>query len=325
LVVEKLHLTPDSPIPIFLQLKSQFEYLIITGELAPGTKLPSIRALSQKLGISPNTLVHAYRSLEDAGLAVANPGSGFFVRSADLHRNGHHREVRAQIRNLLHDAVRQGLALDQVAQVFVAEVAVVRDSLARREVMVLSKGNGRLDDLTDRLRKGLAGLDVQVTGVALEDLLAEPDFWLPRLSGAEIVTSLLFDIRATREILEPHGIETVPILVVPATEVRDRITHLPPNTRVGVVASTVEFIDGMITAITHFNPAVSLTGAAPAGSRVEVQELLSRVDCVVYGTLTRQLVRELLPRAVEGIELLYVPDESSLQRLRGLLGAGAVS
>lgn len=320
-MIAKLHLTPDSPIPLFLQLKSQFEYLIITGELAPGTRLPSIRSLAQELHVSPNTLVHAYRALEDAGLAVANPGSGFFVRGAKVERNGHHREVRAQIRNLLHDALHQGLALDQVAQVFMAEVAVIRDSLTRREVVLLSKRNGRLDELTERVRAGLAGLDVQVTGVALEDVLAEPELWLPRLGGAEIVASLLFDIRATRELLEPHGIETIPILVVPATEVRDRITHLPPDTRVGVVASTVEFIDGMITAITQFNPAVALAGAADAGNGDDVRALLGRVDCVVYGTLTRQLVRESLPRAVEGIELLYVPDESSLQRLRGLLGA----
>jgi GntR family transcriptional regulator len=324
-VIDKLHLTPDSPIPIFLQLKSQFEYLIITGELPPGTRLPSIRALAQELRISPNTLVHAYRALEEAGLAVANPGSGFFVRGADADRNGHHREVRTQIRTLLHDAVRQGLGLDQVAQVFMAEVAVVRDSLARPEVMVLSKQNGRLDELTMRVREGLAGLNVQVTGVALEDVLANQDLWLPRLMGAEVVTSLLFDIRAIREVLEPRGIETVPILVVPAAEVRDRITHLPPNTRVGVVASTVEFIDGMITAITQFNPTVFLAGAAEGGKREEVQALLGRVDCVVYGTLTRQIIRELLPRAVEGIELLYVPDQASLQRLRGLLGAEVVS
>lgn len=318
-VIDKLHVTPNSPIPLFLQLKSQFEYLIITGELSPGARLPSIRTLSQALGISPNTLVHAYRALEDAGLAISNPGSGFFVRGADSSRNGHHREARAQIRNLLHHALRQGLALDQVVQVFMAEVAVARDSLARRDVMVLCKRNGRLDDLTMRMRQGLAGLDVQVTGVALEDVVDEPDLWLPRLAGAELVTSLLFDIRVTRRVLEPHGIEAVPVLAVPAEEVRGRIIHLPPGTRVGVVASAAEFIDGMIIAITEFNPAVSLAGAADTTNPARVKALLAQVDCVVYGTLTRDIVGELLPRAVEGIELLYVPDQTSLERLRGLL------
>ena len=323
-MIEKLHLTPDSPIPLFLQLKSQFEYLIITGELPPGVRLPSIRALAGALKISPNTLVHAYRELVDAGLAVANPGSGFFVRGVDPSRNGHHREVRAQIRNLLHDALRQGLALDQVTQVLLAEVAVVRDSLARREVMVLCKKNGRLDDLTTRIRHGLAGLEVQVTGVALEDLLEKQEFWVPRLASAALVTSLLFDIRVTRDILDPHGVEPVPILAVPAGEVRDRIVHLPPGTRVGVVASGAEFIDGMITAITDFNPAVSLTGAADTGNRAQVQGLLEQIDCVIYGTLTRSVIGELLPRAVEGIEFLYVPDQTSLERLRGLLNAEVV-
>jgi|SRR5579884_3605879 len=320
-MIDKLHLTPDSPIPLFLQLKSQFEYLIITGELPPGARLPSIRALAQTLGVSPNTLVHAYRALEDAGLAVSNPGTGFFVRGVDSSRNGHHREVRALIRSLLQDALDQGMALDQVTQVFTAEVAVVRDALARREVMVLCKRNGRLDDLTTRVRQSLAGSNVQVTGVALEELQGDQEFWLPRLTGAALVTSLLFDIRITRRILEPHGVQPVPILAVPAGDVRDRIVHLPPGTRVGVIASAAEFIDGMITAVTEFNPAVALAGAAESGNVRQVQALLEQVDCVIYGTLTRDVLNALLPRAVEGIEFLYVPDQTSLQRLRNLLGA----
>jgi DNA-binding transcriptional regulator YhcF (GntR family) len=320
--IARLHLSPDSPIPRFLQLKSQFEYLIITGELPPGSKLPSVRTLSRSLGTSVNTLVRAYRELEAASLVVSNPGSGYFVLGMPLSRKEGHGELRAQTREIVHAAVHHGLALDQIVQIFMAEVADMRDTMARREVIVLCKREGRIDELTTRFRQAIADLGVQVTSVALEDLSEEDESWLPHFMGAEFVVSLLFDIRQARTLLERHGVEIIPILAVPSEEVRERIVHLPPGITVGVVASSVEFVDGMITAVTQFNSNVKIVGTADMGDRGYLEQLLHRVECVVYGTLSRSVVTELVPRSVEPIELVYVPDELSLARLRALLRDG---
>ncbi len=47
--------------------------------LAPGARLPSIRALARERGISNATVVEAYERLAAQGLVTARPGSGFFV------------------------------------------------------------------------------------------------------------------------------------------------------------------------------------------------------------------------------------------------------
>jgi hypothetical protein len=52
---------------------------------------------------------------------------------------------------------------------------------------------------------------------------------------------------------------------------------------------------------------------------VEFRRVVKGVECVVYGTLSRVAVQAELPAAVEGIEFIYVPDDSSVQRLRLLL------
>lgn len=45
----------------------------------PGTRLPSVRAQAQTMGLSVSTVVQAYERLAAEGLIVARPGSGFYV------------------------------------------------------------------------------------------------------------------------------------------------------------------------------------------------------------------------------------------------------
>ena len=72
--------------PIYEQLIAQFEYGILSGEIAPDGKLPSVRELSQKLTINPNTLQRAYAEIERRGLCYSVPGSGrYLTKDAILH------------------------------------------------------------------------------------------------------------------------------------------------------------------------------------------------------------------------------------------------
>ena len=46
---------------------------------APGARVPSVRALSDKLGVSRFTIVHAYDKLVASGILISRAGSGFYV------------------------------------------------------------------------------------------------------------------------------------------------------------------------------------------------------------------------------------------------------
>jgi DNA-binding transcriptional MocR family regulator len=61
------------------QLASLIESMIENGTLASGMRLPSVRAISEEHGISISTVLQAYRLLEDRGVVVARPQSGFYV------------------------------------------------------------------------------------------------------------------------------------------------------------------------------------------------------------------------------------------------------
>jgi DNA-binding transcriptional MocR family regulator len=54
--------------------------LIESGDLKPGERIPSLRALGTRLGVSVSTINQAYIELERRGVVEARPKSGFFVR-----------------------------------------------------------------------------------------------------------------------------------------------------------------------------------------------------------------------------------------------------
>src|ERR1700761_7194429 len=64
------------------QLADLVAEMVANGALAPGARAPSVRAVSQQHGVSVSTVLQAYRTLEDRGILVARPQSGFYVAVA---------------------------------------------------------------------------------------------------------------------------------------------------------------------------------------------------------------------------------------------------
>lgn len=72
-------LDPASGVPTYLQLVQQVEHALRLGYLAPGDRLPRVREVVADLAINPNTVLKAYRDLEQKGLTSGRPGQGTFV------------------------------------------------------------------------------------------------------------------------------------------------------------------------------------------------------------------------------------------------------
>ena len=70
--------------PIYDQIASQIKSQIISGTLAPGEALPSIRGLAKDLKISVITTKRAYDELEAQGFINTVAGKGCFVAEQNL-------------------------------------------------------------------------------------------------------------------------------------------------------------------------------------------------------------------------------------------------
>ncbi len=74
LVIDKM-----SRKPIYEQLIEGIEREIVTGLVKEMEQLPSIRELSARLGVNPNTIAKAFLELDRCGIILSTPGRGCFV------------------------------------------------------------------------------------------------------------------------------------------------------------------------------------------------------------------------------------------------------
>jgi len=83
----------DPNIPIYLQIINGIKQDIVTGRLAPGDKLPSVRDQAEALSVNPNTVQRAYQELERAGVGELRRGMGTYISGKD----GLIRELRTEM------------------------------------------------------------------------------------------------------------------------------------------------------------------------------------------------------------------------------------
>ena len=84
-----------SDLPIYAQIITQIQQRIVTGQLQPGDRLPSVRDLAAEAGVNPNTMQRAMTELERQGLVHSQRTAGRFVT-----------EDGATIRKLREDLAR---------------------------------------------------------------------------------------------------------------------------------------------------------------------------------------------------------------------------
>lgn len=65
--------------PIYVQIMNSVKEAIAAGELAPSSRVPSVRELARDFEVNPNTMQRALNELEREGLLVSERTSGRFV------------------------------------------------------------------------------------------------------------------------------------------------------------------------------------------------------------------------------------------------------
>lgn len=97
----------SSGVPIYEQIEEQIKNQIMTGDLAKGEALPSMRVLAKELKISIITTKRAYEDLEKDGFIYSIMGKGSFVKgiNSDIVREN----MMFAIQELLETAVDKAI------------------------------------------------------------------------------------------------------------------------------------------------------------------------------------------------------------------------
>ena len=107
--------------PIYEQVKDGLRRLMVTGVLAPGEKLPSVRSLAMDLAINPNTIQRAYRELEADGYILSVAGKGSFVAQVDRLAEQQKKEALNAFRAAAQRLRALGLSAEALASLLTQE------------------------------------------------------------------------------------------------------------------------------------------------------------------------------------------------------------
>lgn len=96
----------DNNMPIYVQISNIIKLQIVTNQLQPGDKLPTVRDLAETAGVNPNTVQRALSDLETEGFVYSVRTTGRFVTdNTDLISQTRHllaeKEVDQFVRNML--------------------------------------------------------------------------------------------------------------------------------------------------------------------------------------------------------------------------------
>jgi GntR family transcriptional regulator len=111
-------LSNSAGVPLYQQIKEQVGTAILSGELAEGEALPSVRALARDLRISVITTTRAYTELAAEGFIGTVPGKGAYVLPLDseLVREQLLRRVEDGLQTALDAGRRAGLGRDDLVR-----------------------------------------------------------------------------------------------------------------------------------------------------------------------------------------------------------------
>ena len=101
--------------PIYDQITAQIKAMILSGELAPGDALPSMRALAKDLRISLITTKRAYEELEREGFVETVPGKGSFIAqtNTELIREENLRQIETHLSACIALAAQAGMTVSE--------------------------------------------------------------------------------------------------------------------------------------------------------------------------------------------------------------------
>ena len=115
----RIELKPGEPISD--QVVYAVEKAIISGLLRPGTRFPSIRAISQDLRIHPNTTQKAVTVLVDEGFLEVHPGIGTVVAKTMPTTGRSIEAIEKESERLILQAKRMRIKLDDLKRILDSE------------------------------------------------------------------------------------------------------------------------------------------------------------------------------------------------------------
>lgn len=308
----------DSHLPVYAQLKEQIKFLILNGELEPGTKLPTTRQLAGFLKINRNTVLKAYQALEQESLIECRRGRGCVVveQSAAIAQ-----PVSAQLLRIIDRAIEKAVELgvgpDDFATFVYARARQRRDVQVRRRLVFVECSTLIATAVAQTIQERLA---VEVTPILLRDLRQPTAEIEAQLRKAHVVATTFFHIQEVRRLLAKERKEVVALAVKPHLEKLIQIAEIPESTPAALVCCSESCAMDMQRSLENAGIKGLNTALGGIDDLQKLDEMLPAFPVVIASDFVTDQVRPLLQPGQELITLDYTAlDEGAVNLLRSIV------
>jgi len=289
-------------VPLHDQLLAQLELKILGGAIAPGQRLPSVRALARRLGLHANTVSSAYRDLEKGGLVELRRGAGVYVRPGVPAALDEARGLDEMVRLALRMAFRKGYSGSEIR----ATVERWLRAAPPERVVMVDPRRETLDLVAHEIRTSLG---VPASGCTLEELGKEPG-----LASGALLLALPYHAAKVARAAPGAPLETVHVEASP--EDQKVVQSLPEGATILFVSASpilLKLAGGFAGGLRGDEVLVE---TRLLSRRAEWRRLIPAADVVFADTLAAPAVREARPRLLRELRLL---GEKDLARVRKAL------
>ncbi len=118
---QSIQLNKNKKEPIYLQIVESVKQKIKDGTFHSGDQLPSINQLSAEFGLAKETVVKAFRLLQEKGIVKAVHGKGYFVSTEDIkieHRVFVLFDTLSAYKEVMYNAIKEGFGRDAFIDIY---------------------------------------------------------------------------------------------------------------------------------------------------------------------------------------------------------------
>jgi GntR family transcriptional regulator len=323
-----LLVTADGHEPIYLQIAHQIKHFIVSRRLEEGARLPSVREVARQLGVNVNTVVQAYRTLQQDGLVDSTVGRGTVV-NALTENDGSYNDRQALMLDSLTRAVARGRALGfgplELRQAF--GVALNAPPQATPAVLIApTEDIGR--KYAAQIHNALGSHAQTLHPFTLEQLETGYAPLVQLLEVAYHVVTFTLLVPATRRALDALGVHAsvLGITAEPSRRTLDGLHNLPERGRYALVTEERNVATFLSILQQHSRVDHAHNVRVILGDQVQdLQAVLNDVDTVLYSLGVRTTVERAGVDIARRFELEFEISQDSLYRLHTVFNPTALA
>jgi DNA-binding transcriptional regulator YhcF (GntR family) len=250
-LIKLFHIDPNLKIPIYQQLVDELRASIKNGNLPIGTRLPTVRDLSNQLNVAPGTVKRAYDELHQEGFIKLIQGRGSFVSYKPMESASRKDRAMKAIDNALRQMEDMGFSLSEINIFLNLKLRELADKQDNIRVELVESCPELLSQISRHLRR-IDRIDLYST--MLDNVMAYP-YTLGEETDIVVTTA---DCADNIEGFLPDKKKLAKIALRLSSKTIKQIIKLSPEDKVGIICAHNSFGEMVYRACRNYTEADSV-------------------------------------------------------------------